>query len=257
MNIQDCYRILGVAPGSDMERVKTAFRKQAFKLHPDLNPSPDAQQRFQQLNEAYVMLKNALEAEPPPRPGKTRPRPRGPKQPKASAKDGARAYQSQQRADKNGAAGTAGNDRSFYYKKEEVLGDILNDPFARQVFEDIYKHVKRDRAGSAQSRNIERNLKVDFGKRSLSFDLSGGPVAKVKSWLKGQLDDEQTVSFPSHHLIPGRTVRLEISSRFGKPRTVEVRIPADFRIGKPIRLRGLGRRLGPFRGDMLLRIMGK
>ena len=52
MTIKECYKILGVAPNADMEELKSAFRKQAFRLHPDLNPDPSAQQEFQKLNEA-------------------------------------------------------------------------------------------------------------------------------------------------------------------------------------------------------------
>lgn len=262
MNVQDCYRILGVPPSSDMDRVKSAFRKQAFKLHPDLNPSPDAQERFQQLNEAYVLLKEALESGPSGESKQQR------SKPTTSAQEGAKAYRQQQRtsASANPGAATSGQTgkakgaqsrKTFFYSKEEVLGDILNDPFARQVYEDIYKQVRQGQSGRNTKRAVERSLKVNLGKKDMTFDLSRGPVTRAKDWLKGQLDDEQTVTFPAHQLIPGRTLRLEISTRFGKPKTIEIRIPADFKIGRPIRLRGLGRSLGPFKGDMFLNILGK
>ncbi|MBU1249084.1 MAG: DnaJ domain-containing protein [Proteobacteria bacterium] len=263
MNLQDCYRILGAPPNSDLEQVKSAFRKQAFKLHPDLNPSSDAQAQFQHLNEAYVILKAALEADPPPRPGRAAPKP---EKPKASAQDGAKAYTKQEQAARSFAGGptrketrTQGPTRkAFFFKKEEVLKDILNDPFARQVFEDIYQHIKRDRPGYTPPKQpVQRSLQVSLGRQIFNIDLSRGPLTRIKQWCKGQLDDEQTIAFPVHQLIPGRTIRLEIGSRFGKSKTVEMRIPADFSIGKPIRLKGLGRCLGPFKGDLFLRIIGK
>lgn len=263
MNVQDCYRILGVPPESDLEKVKTAFRKRAFTLHPDLNPSPDAQEQFQRLNEAYVLLKTSLEDQPPPHPKAAQ---FGTEKPKASAEEGARAYGQQQQSARSFSGGatrrgkrTKGPSRKkFFYKKEEVLKDILSDPFARQVFEDIYQHIKRDRPGyTPPKQSVQRNLQINLGKRSLNFDLSKGPITRVKQWFKGQLDDRQTVAFPVHQLIPGRTLRLEISTRFGKTRTVEVRLPADFSVGKPVRLRGLGRHLGPLKGDLFLNIIGK
>ncbi len=261
MNVQTCYKTLGLSPGVSLDQVKKAFRKQAFKLHPDLNPSSTAKLQFQKLNEAYVLLKNTLETEPPPRKGRKKPHD---EKPRASAKNGAHAYGHQQTSASPGSARKKGEQktgptrRKFFHTKEEVLGDILNDPFARQVFEDIYQQVRAGRHGSSPTRkNIQRSLQLNLGKHSLSLDLSRGPITRLKQWFKGQLDDEQTVTFPAHQLIPGRTVRLEISSRFGKSKTVEVHLPADFQPGQSMRLKRLGRCLGPLKGDLFLRIMSK
>ena len=79
----------------------------------------------------------------------------------------------------------------------------------------------------------------------------------VKSWLRGQLDDEQTVSYPAHAVGPGKLLRLTVSSRFGDPKTIEITLPPDFVVGRPVRLKGLGRKLGPFTGDLYLRVLAK
>lgn len=261
MNVQESYKVLRVDPGADMDEVKASFRKLAFKLHPDLNPSPDAQQQFQRLNEAYVLLKTTLEQEGPAagagrgRTGRKRGGQRGEERGAADRKARTR---EERRTEKPGSASTGPGRKKFFYKKEEVLKDILSDPFARQVYEDIYQRVRRDRPGQAPPKqSVQRNLTVNMGRRSLNFDLSRGPLTRIRKWFTGQLDDEQSVAFPAHHLIPGRTLRLEIGSRFGKSRTVEVRLPADFQLGKPLRLRGLGRKLGPFTGDLFLNITVK
>ena len=60
MNIRDCHRILQVPPQANLDEVKAAFRKLAFKLHPDLNPSPQAAEQFRELNEAYILLTLSL-----------------------------------------------------------------------------------------------------------------------------------------------------------------------------------------------------
>jgi curved DNA-binding protein CbpA len=39
MNVKDCYRILKVPAGANLEEVKAAFRQQAFRLLPELNRS--------------------------------------------------------------------------------------------------------------------------------------------------------------------------------------------------------------------------
>lgn len=53
------YEILGVREGASMEEIKRAYRKKAKENHPDLHPNdPKANERMQQVNQAYDMLCN-------------------------------------------------------------------------------------------------------------------------------------------------------------------------------------------------------
>ncbi len=53
----DYYKILGVDKSADEKAIKSAYRKLARKLHPDLNPNdPNAGKKFQELNEANEVL---------------------------------------------------------------------------------------------------------------------------------------------------------------------------------------------------------
>ena len=53
----DYYKILGVNKDASQETIKKAYKKLARKHHPDLNPNdPDAQRRFQEINEANEVL---------------------------------------------------------------------------------------------------------------------------------------------------------------------------------------------------------
>ena len=57
MTLKECYEILRLDQSASLDEIKHAYRRRAFELHPDLNPGvADAGQRFQQLNEAYVIL---------------------------------------------------------------------------------------------------------------------------------------------------------------------------------------------------------
>jgi molecular chaperone DnaJ len=53
---RDFYDILGVQRGASDEEIKRSFRKLAQQWHPDVNTSPEAQERFKEINEAYQIL---------------------------------------------------------------------------------------------------------------------------------------------------------------------------------------------------------
>jgi molecular chaperone DnaJ len=54
---RDYYEVLGLARDASEEDIKKAYRKLAFKLHPDRNPGDkDAETRFKEAAEAYEVL---------------------------------------------------------------------------------------------------------------------------------------------------------------------------------------------------------
>lgn len=53
---RDYYGILGVAKNATDQELKRAYRKLARELHPDVNPSEDAQQQFAEVTAAYEVL---------------------------------------------------------------------------------------------------------------------------------------------------------------------------------------------------------
>ncbi len=56
--IQKYYNILGIQKFTTKEALKKAYRKKAKELHPDRNSSPNANEEFILLNEAYEYLSN-------------------------------------------------------------------------------------------------------------------------------------------------------------------------------------------------------
>ncbi|KAK1803098.1 hypothetical protein P4O66_021629 [Electrophorus voltai] len=53
---KDYYSILGIQKGASDDEIKKAYRKQALKYHPDKNKSPDAEEKFKEIAEAYDVL---------------------------------------------------------------------------------------------------------------------------------------------------------------------------------------------------------
>ncbi|MDI6909774.1 molecular chaperone DnaJ [Nocardioides sp.] len=53
---QDLYELLGVGRDADADAIKKAYRRLARQYHPDVNPDPDAQERFKEISLAYEVL---------------------------------------------------------------------------------------------------------------------------------------------------------------------------------------------------------
>lgn len=52
------YEVLGVARDATAAQIKKAYRKAALEWHPDKNPSPQAEERFVRIGQAYEVLGN-------------------------------------------------------------------------------------------------------------------------------------------------------------------------------------------------------
>ncbi len=264
MELERAYKILKVSPEAKEAEIKKAFRKLAFEYHPDLNPNlPGASRKFQEINEAYVVITRQLRHR-----GKSQQRTgtyTGTYSPYTSrttykGKEGS----SQEKRDRERQK-TREKKKSQENKKwrrqrikpeyrppneEEVLKNILNDPFARQVFEDIFREVKKKNKYSLSPIKVRENKKTNLS-RILPKGIS---ISRLKGWLRSQLDHEHIIYLPPEKLVPGAKLKFQLRQFKNRPITIVTRIPENYRIGSLIRLKGLGKKLGPFKGDLYLRL---
>ncbi len=60
---QDLYQVLGVARDATPEQIKKAYRNLARRLHPDVNPDAETQERFKEVTRAYDVLSDPKKRE--------------------------------------------------------------------------------------------------------------------------------------------------------------------------------------------------
>ena len=56
---RDYYEVLGISKSASSDEIKSQYRKLALKFHPDRNKSPDAQEHFKEISEAYAVLSDS------------------------------------------------------------------------------------------------------------------------------------------------------------------------------------------------------
>jgi curved DNA-binding protein len=58
VGFRDYYETLGVSRDASQEDIRAAYRRLARQNHPDVNKSPDAEDRFKEVSEAYEVLRD-------------------------------------------------------------------------------------------------------------------------------------------------------------------------------------------------------
>ena len=80
------HNILGISPTSTREEIMKAYRKKALEFHPDVNKSPDAANKFKEINNAFRVL-TAPEYRPYKAPKSPKPKPKPKPKPRPSKFD--------------------------------------------------------------------------------------------------------------------------------------------------------------------------
>ncbi len=242
---RDYYDVLGIDRGAAPEQIKKAYRRLAYKFHPDRNKDDGAEQRFKEAAEAYEVL-----ADPTKR----------------------------QRYDQHGHAGLSGvGVHDFSHMGVDDIFSMFTDIFGGS----FGGGRRRQRHGADLQTEVELSLQnvltetertIEFGRRE-SCDQCGGSGAAPGSERRtcptcggyGQVEQTGGMGALFGRVITscpscqgrGSAVRTPCRACRGaglvtKNRVVTVRIPAGIHEGQAIRVRGEGEpgENGAPRGDL-------
>ncbi|MEM3737586.1 MAG: molecular chaperone DnaJ [Candidatus Bathyarchaeia archaeon] len=257
MSKRDYYEILGVPRNASLDEIKAAYRKLALQYHPDRNKSPEAEEKFKEISEAYAVL---------------------------SDEEKRRQYDSFGHEGIHGRYTTEdifrGADFSDIFKD---LGfgfggfeDIFNMFFGRQPYRRPHETYRPVRGADLRydleisleeaASGVESQIQVPRDERCSLCNGSGAqpgtqPVKCQKCGGTGQVQYKrvsgwaQLIQIQTCNLCGGKGVRVESPCRIchgtgivRRTRTLQIKVPAGVDSGYMLKLRGEGEagpNLGP------------
>jgi len=266
--MKDYYQTLGISEDASQEDIKRAFRKLAFKYHPDTNPGNEEQaaERFKEINEAYGVL-------------------------------GDESKRRQYDFARSGQFAGVGYDtgyRGFQYSQQDIFRDIFSnramfdelsrmfaqaglrfDPdFLNRVFfegkgvmfqfyatpggvgqrtyQQGYPYTTVSTYKPGLMERLFSKIAVKMGKYALR-KLFG---FEYESPLRQELDQHIELEIPLAEAAGGGE-RQVTYKRGGRKKKLMVKIPPGVKPGTKIRLKGMGAKEGKKSGDLYLHIRVK
>ncbi len=220
MQYRDYYQTLGVSKTASQDDIKKAYRNQARKYHPDVNPDdPNAEEKFKEINEAYQVLSD---------PGKR----------EKFDRFGSQWKQYQQ---------TGGRSEDFDWSQWAAQGQGGGTQY-RTVSQEEFSQMFG--GGSGGFSDFFETLFGGMG----GFSRTGRTArrANPQAVLKGQ-DLEHSVEITLEEAFNGTTRVLT----YEDGRKIEAKIPPGVKTGSKIRLSGQGAQGSRGSGDLFLKVVVK
>lgn len=215
---KDYYEVLGIKRDATTDQIRTAYRKLARQLHPDVNKSPDASKKFSEVQEAYDVLSEAEKRQ---------------------------SYDRFGHAGIGSAAGGTGPSGWSGFRTGAPGGQATwsnvgpGEGFAAEDLSDIFEGMfGRGRTGGGSP------FGSGFGAR---------PQARSAAQPGRDTDFPLTVSFMTAAFGGTEQIRFTVD---GKPSTITVKIPAGIETGGKLRIKGRGQpgQSGGPPGDLILTV---
>ncbi|HXY74001.1 MAG TPA: DnaJ domain-containing protein [Dehalococcoidales bacterium] len=253
--MKDYYRVLGVPENATPEEIKAAYRKLAFKYHPDVNPGneKEAGETFKEINEAYGVLSDTN---------------------KRQQYDFAR---------KSGYVGAGAP--NFSYSQSDIFNDIFSNPAAAEELNRMFGQAgfRFDREFVNQTffggrgrafvftfgswpQEPQPNVvtsKPGFIDRMMMKSVMGLTRFSVKA-LTGvdipmpqeSLDEHDELLITEADAKSGTEKRYVVKHGLSRKKLM-VKIPAGVQEGTAIRLKGMGKKKKKDSGDLYLHLRFK
>lgn len=245
--MKDYYAVLGVSKNAGADEIKAAFRKLAFRYHPDRNPGNEKESeiKFKEINEAFAVLGDVERRRQYDVSGQGMGSPFG----SFSQQDIFRTSFSNQ-------ADFA--DLAAMFKQAGLRFDeeFLNRVFfngQHVVFGSYTSH------GDGREGNARRNA------QPAAVAVGSGILGKIAGFVLKKLFGIQVVP-PVKNLDVQTEIRLKSKDiktdiekavrvrRDGKTRTLMVKVPAGISSGTRLRLRGMGKQQDGRQGDLYVTV---
>ncbi|MFH1403257.1 MAG: molecular chaperone DnaJ [Candidatus Altiarchaeota archaeon] len=133
---RDYYEVLGVGKDASKSDIKSSYRKLAKKYHPDVNKSPEAEERFKEISEAYEVLVD----------------------------DGKKAQY-----DQFGHSGTNFGSQGFTWQDFTHFGDIEDLFGGSDIFDMFFSRGFRQARGDGKARGTDLRYDIEITLREAAF----------------------------------------------------------------------------------------
>ena len=216
MDYKDYYKILGVPKTANDKDIKAAYRRLARKWHPDVNPQNHKQSeaKFKEINEANDVLSDPAKRKKYDELGANW------QQYEQWQRGGGQQQQGPFQWGGFGQQGGGGGGGQYQTMSQEELEQILGgmggngSGMGGGAFSDFFNMFFGGGGGQAGQQTARRSR-------------------------RGQ-DYEQPVEVTLEEACTGTQRMLEMQGDDGKPRRIEVKIPAGVDTGSRVRMAGLG-----------------
>jgi len=276
-NIKNYYELLGVSEDAGEDEIKKAYRRLAFKYHPDKNPGREAEagEKFKEVNEAYAVLSDSAK-----------------RQEYDFARKNPAAF---------GQAGVSSGYGGFPYSSQDIFSGMFSNPsnfadmsrmfessglrfdeeFLKQMFggnATIHVYTFSGGRGAFFSQEVspdrsyptddDEDRAVDLPVRKPGFfeRLNARIIRKIGGFLmrrifgidieameKQRLEREMPVELSADEASSG-CEKIIVIERDGKEKKLKVKIPAGTEQDTRIRLKGMGAKSGDIHGDLYLKV---